>query len=695
MKQAIYLRRNKKVIVEQGNDVLDTVYLATALKNMESFGFTFSSALMERLQTLSKEEFVSFYQNLLRDVKVMVGSHVVHKPMYANFPSEVMEMSEVELYINAIIHYITLALPKEEAKERFPLLDRVDLKVIDLGSEEDFQTRMTKLMAANTSISPTDKEDLKWFLSHEENVISLLPSSFSFKENLAFVVGELLQLKKVKAEDVAHHFRTATDVLRLAVSLSGGDVSLANSSRFRKFNREERRFLLGLLENAKNITEDMLRYKNRWKRFGEILHAFEYKKRFPRAYKAFYVLREDVSYETFGGKVETSLVAKDVETAVSTLLSRPGELARRLDHLLRLSQTPYSVVDAFSRVVDSLSTPMLLELISHFRHRHEEQDIRVFFPKGNVSKVYGLEKGLPPLAQPVCHVVMSLCQEALLKRFKELSPLGNVYIDEKLENIHVPFSQRSASKALRTITRGSQFDMPEGDTVRFFLWWKEGEINGVHTGRVDIDLSAISYDEEWNFKDEITYYGLKSSLFNGCHSGDITTAPNGAAEFIDIDIPSALESGVRYVVMSFHSYSGHPFKDLPECFGGWMMRQQPDSGEVFEPATVQDKVDISSDTEICIPVIFDLQERKVIWTDLGLSHHPDYQNNVRNSMNGLMLMGKAMTSLHKPSLHELFELHATARGTIVAEKEEADVIFSLEEGITPFDMETIMADFLA
>lgn len=57
-------------------------------------------------------------------------------------------------------------------------------------------------------------------------------------------------------------FKTATDVLRLAVALSEGDVSLASSVRFKKFNRAERRFLLGLLEQCGNITEDMLRYKN-------------------------------------------------------------------------------------------------------------------------------------------------------------------------------------------------------------------------------------------------------------------------------------------------------------------------------------------------------------------------------------------------------------------------------------------------
>jgi len=57
-------------------------------------------------------------------------------------------------------------------------------------------------------------------------------------------------------------------------------------------------------------------------------------------------------------------------------------------------------------------------------------------------------------------------------------------------------------------------------------------------------------------------------------------------------------------------------------------------------------------------------------------------------------MGKALTSLVKPTLHELFMLHAQARGTLTDQAEEADTVFSLEKGITPFDTEIIMADFM-
>jgi hypothetical protein len=39
-------------------------------------------------------------------------------------------------------------------------------------------------------------------------------------------------------------------------------------------------------------------------------------------------------------------------------------------------------------------------------------------------------------------------------------------------------------------------------------------------------------------------------------------------------------------------------------------------------------------------------------------------------------------------------MHAWARGEIVATKEEADTVFSLTEGITPYDVPLINSDFI-
>ena len=53
-----------------------------------------------------------------------------------------------------------------------------------------------------------------------------------------------------------------------------------------------------------------------------------------------------------------------------------------------------------------------------------------------------------------------------------------------------------------------------------------------------------------------------------------------------------------------------------------------------------------------------------------------------------------MLNINKPSLYDLFELHATARGKVVKCEEEADTVLSINKGIIPFDMDTIMNEYL-
>ncbi|UPK43936.1 TerD family protein [Paenibacillus pabuli] len=699
MNNTIYLRRANKLMIEQeqGEKQLPKIYLATALKNIEALGYTFSGELMQAVRTLSKEQFEALMAQVVADLRIMVGAHVDYKPMYPGFPAQLMEEDEVELYLNAILHYLTSVYPQHEPVERGPLLDKVNLKIIGFGSKTDFQTLISQLIEAKGSISETDKDDIDMVLEHAEpdEIDALLPAEIPFKENVGFVVASLLKHEKANIDRIGPYFRTATDVLRLAVAWSGGDVSLALASPFRKFKRRERRLLLGLLEQCGSITEDMLRYKDRWIRLGEILHPSEYKLRYPRCEEAFDILRNNKSFTTFNGTVELAFQYQNVWSLIELLKQRPGEFARRLDHLLRSTTEKEYVLLAFGEILEHVSTPVLLQVKQHFAWRHEPQDLRVFFPKGSVAKAFAIPNQLPEMDDDTCRDVVQMCEQALVQRFAALPSLGKTYVDPRLRDYLVPFSQRSASKALHTIVRGSRVPMEEGDTIRFFNWWKEGTVNGQATGRVDIDLSAVMYDENWNYVEHISYTNLRSSKYRAVHSGDIVTAPHGASEFIDLHIPSIVAYGGRYVVASLLSFTSHPYCDLPECFVGWMMRKKPGSGEIFEPSTVANKIDMTADTQIAIPVIMDLVERTVIWTDLALSRHPDYYNNVEGNQKGMVLMGKALTTLRKPDLYDLFTLHATARGELVDTVDQADTIYSVEQGITPFDIEQIMAEYLA
>jgi hypothetical protein len=555
------------------------------------------------------------------------------------------------------------------------------------------------IATSNTSLSATDKEDLTALYNFG---YLQLPQVVPNKENLAYLGALFFK----SSEDFGSRFKTATDVLRLATALSDGDVSLAENTKFKSLSRASRRRILSLLEQCGNLEEDMLRWSERWKRLGERLKPGEVAKKFPRAYTAFSALRNDIAIPTFNSRAEALIRSGETAQAAALLMERPGDFARRLDKVVREAtneREAIRVINSFTSVADKVSTPVLLQVLTHFDNR-SEGSLRVVFPKGNISHVQALKTTLPHMSVNLRNRIVEACRDILVKRFTNLPSLGKTYIDPRLADILLPFSQRSASKSLRSLVRGSR--IPFGDdknTIRFFVWWKnqskkqKGDNVYNFYGRVDIDLSASFYDNDWNATDAITYYQLRGEDHGdiGCHSGDITDAPNGACEFIDINIPAAIKRGVRFVVMNVNSFTGQNFIDIPECSAGWMLRSKPQSGEVFDARTVQDKVDITMEAKVGIPMVIDLVERKTIWVDSVITYKSrGYGFNVANTLDTLTLVGKAFTEIRKPSLLELLTLHVRARGEQVDDPAEATTIFSLESGIQ-FELERIASEFMA
>ena len=141
-----------------------------------------------------------------------------------------------------------------------------------------------------------------------------------------------------------------------------------------------------------------------------------------------------------------------------------------------------------------------------------------------------------------------------------------------------------------------------------------------------------------------------------------------------------------------NSYTTQPLCDLPECFAGWMGRKNPNSGEVYEPKTVQNKIDLAADTTVSIPLIIDCIDRTVIWCDLALKQRPYFVNNFSNNKDKISLMCRAMANMKKPNLYDLLSMHVEARGKRVKNKKDADVVFSSET--TPFDIDTIVTKYI-
>ncbi|QXI52512.1 TerD family protein [Pseudomonas alvandae] len=690
MNQELFLRRRSKVHVPTGTGGATRAQVASAVQEIAAFRCVLSEPLIERISMLSAAELTHWLREIVEVLRRQTGAHVRHRPLYPAFPEQVLKASQAELYLTAVSHYLTLwRLPPEEHPRPVMLEGNFVSRVIELGSVSEFESMLEPLVSARTSLSDEETTDVVWFIrAYKGDVFRLLPEAVPFRETRALVGGALLRHVASDARLDAfleRNVETATDVLRLAVALTGGDVSLTTAStRFTAMKRATRRLLLRLLDRAPSAAEDVMRHAERWKRLAEVLHPGEYADKYPRALAAITAARRNDAPASFGSRVETLLAQRQIAALTPILQDRPGEFARRLDVTLRRATDPDAVLDAFEAVATQVSSPILLQVLAQVR-APRPLPLRAFTPKGALAKVYGIKDRREPLTPEVLARAAQICEDALIKRFASLPPLGRCFIDPSLHEYRVPLAQRAASKSLRTLVRGSRLPMPDTRFIRLFLWWKNGG------QRTDIDLSAAFFNTRFVFMQTVSYYNLKA--FGGYHSGDIVDAPHGASEFIDLDVDALLEKGIRYVVTSINSYTEQPYCDLPECFAGWMARADVGSGEVFEPRSVIDRLDIASDTQICLPFVMDLQERRVIWADLGLTSSPRW-NNVQNNLSGISLMLRALVHTPRPDLETLFDLHVRARGERVASPEQAQAVFSPHQGVTPFDTDLIRAEFL-
>lgn len=712
----IILRRKNRVFIND-DDMLKSLsaavgeknkqIVATMNKNIEVFGYTMSEALFDKLVHMKAKNREVMYNTLVNGLKEITGADRVYNPMYPNFPESVMEKDDFELYFNAIVHYWSFGtlLPYEEKKERVPLFNVAKVKVLEAGSFDDLNDIFNNLCASKTSLSKSDVEDMIFILNSAKVT---LPDEIPFKENAACVC-RLLVDTGVDTDGYLcrKYIKTATDVLRLVTAMSDGDVSLAENTKFRNLKRGERRIIMNLLAGCGNAAEDMSRYAGRWIRVGEKLHPGEFAKneRYTKAVQAFGVIRNDGKIKSFAGRVDAAVASGDVNTVVSLLKKRPGEFARRIDFLLRTFDKDAdrkAVIMSFASVAKDVSSTVLLQVREHFINKLDgSDDMRVFFPKGNLARSYYVKNNkTKTIPEDVMKMVIAVCESTLVNIYGNREFLGKVYIDEALKNYTVPFSLRSAGKTMTAVSRGSRIAIDDSaKIIRPFIWWTNTKDN-----IIDVDLSVAVFADNWDCLEHVSYTNLKSSRFGICHSGDITNGGpvdgEGVAEFIDLDIEKALSAGARYAAFNVYNFSDENFSKMEHAAFGFMTRNDMKSGEIFEPSTVKQRMDLASATTTCIPVIFDLRERVFIWCDMALTAdhvRAGYGGiNVESNLPSVVVTCKAMVDVKKPNLYDLFTFNAKARGVITDNPDEADIRFGLDDNcdVKPSDIDVIVGKYL-
>lgn len=673
-----------------------------------SLGYICSAKLLQKLTTLSENSFVKLKNKTLNAITSIKGIRN-HKPLYPSFPNiqtvpdddfkriihnflsqEQISSGVIEDIENSFLlgcgHLINRKdwdmsfydkCPicgeghiDDDMKKKPALTENTSITILEYKNLSDIVSNdISNILASKTILSADNMEYL-------ENIMEDFPIIFKetasntedipVKEISTLVSKYLYNAQNTPLNSI-RFIKTSTDLLRFLVSLNNGDISLLGKIRFGKFDRKLRKEIVEHLDslNELSLVEDLLRYKGLWKTIGKAIHVFEYKK-YVKVISAFMVLRETklstttlshnnkykakndkLTYQNFASRINSYFDDKQLPQLLSLLKTRPSEFARTMDRCLVHFKDEYkSINKSFSEIVDDISTPVLISLYNNLNARKSSIGKRFITTKKEVL----VETDNRPIIDN--DDLNTIIVSSLSKRLNQ----NNVLVDTRLRNIVLPLSERITSKQLVNLPKGSKVVLDSSKTLRLFLHWIESSY------RVDLDLSVVMYDNNFKMIDYCDYTHKTACGNKVIHSGDHTSAPapNGASEFIDLDLAALKAQGIRYIASEIYSYSNTVFDELNGAMVGFMMRSSVMSGETYDARTVSDKFDLTGNSLIRLPYLIDLSNNTLIWVD---AERRDRINNPNVSQANQSLSEFLPTFLHyhndKLSVYDLALLSAT------------------------------------
>ncbi|WP_128430107.1 TerD family protein [Streptomyces cyaneus] len=602
-----------------------------------SVGFKLSAELLARLSGLSEGTVVDAAVRTLGTVREMVGDHVRHNTYFIDFPANVPDTydfwmgciaealaddatraSVLEQLSDGVVDLLTLPSYGRYQHTYAEMLGHHEeliaaagdrMTVLHLGGDADAEVTALYLALAGSStpLGEDDRRDLE--VLAEVCVDGPQPEEIPVRENRAVVNRARLRAGSALLLD------TVTDVLRLACALSGGDVTLLEPTRLRGLSRPVRRALLAGLDSvvaaAPAKLADVHAHREAWKRLGERLHPHEYPQ-WPHAADVFAVARGEKEARSFDSRVEELLGMNDVTGAVKLLKPAPGKLFRALDRLLRMALTQEerdAVVAAAEEVAPQVAGRVVLSVREHLANRARETGERRVFVN-RLGRAWVAEDDRPPVLPPERQRLIAALDAELRRRLP--APV-HLLIDPDVLDVALPLSGRATASGLGVLPRGSVTRV-DGELLRFFVYWKEA------SRTTDYDLSALMLDAGYNTVSWLSYTNLRE--VEGEHSGDITAAPDGASEFINLRLDAVRGT---FVVPQVNLFSGEGFEEVEESFFGFMVREGEQQGRPFEPRTVRMKSELRGPGRVALPLAFQRGEDgrwRAKWLHLYLKGNP-------------------------------------------------------------------------
>lgn len=575
-------------------------YVATIVGNMNFYGFTPSKEALDALLSLDVEQLENYWSEtklVLESITASdrnMGDFIVYK----NFPQEVLNMSEAEYWLNQIFIYLGCPAEylREEEKVRPELTQKIDFKILSLAKEDSLQTIYSNLQNKNTKWTDLEKESALTLLKSKAVFVDI--SDSKFKENGVLLAKYALENGSIiKATN-------ATDVLRLAVEEGS---QLRGNVSFRKMKRSERKFFLNLLENSKNLEEDMAMKKSMWKKFLRLLSPSDY--HFERVIKAYDKLYNN-KLTSFESDYKQALANKDYSKAIALSQSRVGFFVKNIHHLYSLMGM--KALTSFLEVAGKATIMQLVKLHKYMSTVNERENFLVA-PNGSWSKLQVIKNEKKKITQEDLDAFLCGLSSVINEKLTEKFPNG-IVLDEKTKEIKMPTNDLE----LDSYGRGTSFDIPENiKTIRTASYWKKNDSsktiwfdNGFNFVGNDFEpLGTCCWDSE--------FFGNKGAYFSGdpVNSRELL---GRACQMIDLDLEKLKEAGVRYACWNVLSYSDITFNEADDLILSMQYCEDALKGNVYEPSRSSMVFRVKGENKVKHIAVIDVKERKVIFLDLNI-----------------------------------------------------------------------------
>ena len=603
----------------------------------------------------------------------------VPAPFYQGFPDSVRKLTPDELLLDQLLHYFTsyglgdFSTPGhslfEETFERTMFAEKTDVKSYKILSEEDALVKL------------------------QEYVQALLDSSRPLSDSQYELVRACLadypfKLTRCGSKDTAARLLLDTRDVSLATLLTLSDViRLVEQLQYQKYDSTDIKALNLCNQDRVFITKvinaifrsgkcDVITCFEKKKLWNGLLHHIHYKAINKKAQEFVDGMRGKGNLSVYA-QFESLISQDKVVEAAAYLGKHKGGAAvlRHLNYLLSRSQTDEEIAGIMAHI-STRNRIVLIQLLMQYHH-YRQAARRVFkFTRFNKLIVH---KESEAEADKRCSVIPeglagTVCEQ-LRKQLADAckGSLGKVYIAGAMRRVALPLQENTSMGGVGVLPKGTRLPIPAGKKIRAFTYWEQ--VN-------DIDLSAIGLTEdgrqtEFSWR---TMYDRQSDAIT--YSGDQTSGYYGGSEYFDIMLPAIREAypDLRYLVLCNNVFSGKPFSDCL-CKAGFMMRDEKDSGEVFEPKTVASSFRITCESTFAYLFGIDLKTNEFVWLNVAR----EGQQRVAGASEMAFLMDY-MDVTECLSLHDFATMLATE---VVDRPEDADVVFSDEDLTLPEGVQQI------